>query len=171
MPRICTACAHAERDALDLALVRGAPMRRIAAEYALSETAVRRHAAKHLPAALVTANEAREACRGERLVAEIVALQGKAVELVARAEAEGDVRAAVVALKEARECVELRARIGAELFAPASNPTSFRVEYWEPETLGDPARGARGELTRKLDALRQRLPAGDARPGEGASNP
>lgn len=145
MPRVCTACAHAEHESLDLALIRGEPMRRIAAEHGLSETAVRRHAEKHLPAALVTANEAREACRGERLLAEAMALQGKALELVARAEAEGDVRAAVVALKEARECVEFRARIGAELLAPETAPHSFRVEYVEPETFADLARAARDE--------------------------
>jgi len=52
------------------------------------------------------------------------------------AQAQGDVRAAVVALKEARECVELRARIGAELRTPeadAREPHTIRAEFVSPE--------------------------------------
>ena len=58
MPRVCTICTHAERDAIDRALIEAAPMRRIAAKHSLAETSVRRHAARHLPAMLVLAAEA-----------------------------------------------------------------------------------------------------------------
>ena len=158
MPRVCTACAHAERDSVDHALIRGEPMRRIAAEHQLSETAVRRHAARHIPAALVNAGEAREACRGERLLGEVMALQGKALELVAQAEAEGDVRAAVVALKEARECVEMRARIGAELTvadAKTAEPRTIRSTYVSPkreqENAPETLDARPGTLAERLD--------------------
>src|SRR5258705_6945276 len=64
---------------------------------------------------LANAENAREAATAERLLADVSALEARAVALVERAEAQGDMRAAVVALREARECVALRARVGTEL--------------------------------------------------------
>jgi hypothetical protein len=115
MPRVCTACGHDEREALNRAVVRGAPLRRIAESHGLSESALRRHAASCVPKSLASAENAREAASAERLLADVSALEVRAVALVERAEAEGDVRAAVVALREARECVALRARVRVEL--------------------------------------------------------
>jgi hypothetical protein len=68
MPRTCLACAHAERAAIDNALVAGQPFRDIAGRFSR--------------------------------------LRAKAWELLKRAEDEGDTRGAVVALREARECLE-----------------------------------------------------------------
>jgi hypothetical protein len=55
MPRVCTVCTHAERDAIDRALVEGPPKQQIAAAHGLSETPVRWHAKKHLPGVLLLA--------------------------------------------------------------------------------------------------------------------
>ena len=115
MPRVCTACGHDERDALNRAVVRGAPLRRIAESHGLSESALRRHAASCVPRELVAAENAYEAAEAGRLLADALELEARAKSLVDRAETEGDVRAAVVALREARECLALRARVGAEL--------------------------------------------------------
>ncbi|HEV2461107.1 MAG TPA: hypothetical protein VGS80_22370, partial [Ktedonobacterales bacterium] len=61
MPRVCTVCAHAERDAIDVALVAGtASYRHIAAQYGLAWARVKRHKDGHLPAALAHAEAARE---------------------------------------------------------------------------------------------------------------
>ena len=136
MPRVCTACAHPDRDILDRSLVRGEPLRRIAAAHGLSESALHRHESAHLPAALAAAEDARRSSSADSLLGESLALQAKALDLMAQAEAQGDVRAAVVALKEARECVELRARIGAELGmadTKTADPRSFRVVYVSPK--------------------------------------
>lgn len=43
MARTCTACHHEQRAAIDDALLRGTPNRRIAAQYGLTETSLRRH--------------------------------------------------------------------------------------------------------------------------------
>ena len=52
MPHLCTVCRHAERDAIDAALVAGnTSNRRIASQHRLSEAAVRRHKAAHLQVA------------------------------------------------------------------------------------------------------------------------
>jgi len=163
MPRACTACAHPDRDALDRALVRGEPKRQIAASLGLAESALGRHARAHLPKMLVAAEQARASANADLLLGELAALQGKALELLARAEADGDLRGAIVALKEARECVALRARLGAELredearkpgtFAALAKLATVRVEYVQPrESLGE-----------KLDALATRL--GPSSPG------
>lgn len=51
MSRVCSICVHSERDAIDRDLLAGVPNRRIAAQRAVSEQAIRRHRkAHHLPA-------------------------------------------------------------------------------------------------------------------------
>jgi hypothetical protein len=132
MPRTCSACTHPERDALDRALVRGEPKRQIAARLGLAESALGRHARAHVPRMLVSAQAAREAVSADALIGESLAMQAKALDLMARAEAEGDLRGAIVALKEARECVELRAKLGVELRAADVEPVApqtLRVVY------------------------------------------
>ena len=150
MPRVCTACAHPARETLDRALVRGEPKRQIAARHGLAESALGRHARAHLPRALVSAEEVRASASADALLRESLAMQAKALDLMARAEAEGDVRGAIVALKEARECVELRARLGAELRAAKVVPMAtqtIQVEYVD----------AHESLSEKLATLAVRL--------------
>jgi FixJ family two-component response regulator len=53
MGRICTCCSHPQRREIDQALVQGRDNRRIAARYGLSENAVRRHRAEHIPELLL----------------------------------------------------------------------------------------------------------------------
>ena len=55
MPRSCTVCEHPEKDAIDQALVGSASNRSVASIYDVSEAAVRRHKANHLPAKLAMA--------------------------------------------------------------------------------------------------------------------
>lgn len=55
MPRACTICTHAEREAIDRALVAGDPAPRIAALHRVSEDAVARHRGAHLAALLARA--------------------------------------------------------------------------------------------------------------------
>jgi len=71
MPRRCTVCDHPNREAIDTALVRDESNRRIAAQFSLSESSVRRHKAKHLPKALVKAQGATEATRATDLMGEL----------------------------------------------------------------------------------------------------
>jgi hypothetical protein len=56
----------------------------------------------------VKASEKREESLGANVLAEAERLRAKAWELLKRAEDEGDTRGAVVALREARECLETR---------------------------------------------------------------
>jgi predicted Zn-ribbon and HTH transcriptional regulator len=81
MPRVCTICTHAERDAIDRALIESTPKRRIAAQHGLVESAVRRHAEKHLPGVLVLA-EAGEVMRAGSLLERARAANAEAWEVL-----------------------------------------------------------------------------------------
>ena len=145
MPRRCTVCASPQREELERALLRGVPKRQIAAAHGLTEAALGRHERSHLPALLVQGETARRAASADALLAETLAMQGKALDLLARAEAEGDLRCAVAALRELREIVELRARLAERMLAAeAEQPPAIVVEVRE-------------SLGRKLEELGARL--------------
>lgn len=115
MPRACSICSHAEREAIDRALTESTPNRRIAAQFGVTEQALRRHKAGHLPAALVNATKAHEAARADTLLDQVRHLQKKALGILAKAEAAGDLRAATAAIREARGSLELLAKLVGEL--------------------------------------------------------
>src|SRR6266511_3423048 len=106
MPRRCSICAHPERDAIDAALIAGiGSIRSIAPLYSVSLTALLRHRDAHLPETLVHAHESAEVTRAEDLLAQVRALEEKAVAILHRAEAAGDLRSAVAAIRESRGCI------------------------------------------------------------------
>ncbi len=111
MPRACTVCAHKEREAIDSALVAGEPNRRIAARFGVSEQAVRRHAAAHLPERLLQAQGAAELLAADKLLAQLSELQAKARALLGKAEKRGDLRAALAGVREARSCIETAVKV------------------------------------------------------------
>lgn len=125
MPRRCSVCAHPDRESVELGLVSGRPRRRLAAEAGVSESAIHRHDAHHVPSVLVWAEDAREAAKADRLLSATLERESDALRLMAKAEDEGDVRGAVVALREARECLELRARIAERLLPAATEPDTL----------------------------------------------
>lgn len=115
MPRPCTICSHPNRSDIDRALVAHVPYRRIAAQYAVSEQAIRRHRTEHLPEKLAQAEGATEAAEATDLLREVRALRSKAYGLLLKAEAAGDYRTALAGVREARGCLELLAELEGEL--------------------------------------------------------
>jgi len=115
MPRSCTVCEHAEREAIDRALVGDASNRSVASLYDVSEAAVRRHKANHLPAKLVLATAAAEVAQADNLLEQVRALQGRAYGILDKAEGAGDLRTALGAIREARGNLELLAKLLGEL--------------------------------------------------------
>ena len=107
MPQPCTICTHPERAAIDQALVGTAPYLRIAEQYGVSEQAIRRHAAGHLPEALAKGETAKERTRADILLEQIEGLRNHALHILGRAEKAGELRTAIAAIREARECIEL----------------------------------------------------------------
>jgi hypothetical protein len=115
MPRTCTVCGHRERAAIDAALVANEPFRHIAARFGSSTTALQRHKAEHLPASLMKAQAATEVAQADQLLAQVRGLHGRARGLLDKAEQAGDLRTALLGVREARGCLELLAKLLGEL--------------------------------------------------------
>lgn len=115
MARTCTVCHHSERAAIDAALVANTPYRTIADRFSVSKTALIRHRAEHIPAAVAQAQGARQEAQADNLLAQVRGLQAKAVGILFRAEEKGDLRTALAAIREARGNLELLAKLLGEL--------------------------------------------------------
>lgn len=115
MPRTCTICAHAERDAIDRALIAGLPFRHIAAQWAVSTAALQRHKDGDLPALLVKAHDAEEVADADRLLADLRTLQVRTLSILGRAEQAGALGVALGAIREARGNLELLAKLIGQL--------------------------------------------------------
>jgi hypothetical protein len=115
MPRTCTVCSHDEHHAINVALVQNGGNRRIAAHYGLSEAAVRRHRAEHIPQLLVKASQAVDVAEADDLLDEVRDLHRRAYAVLDAAEQTGELRTALAAIREARGNLELLARLLGEL--------------------------------------------------------
>lgn len=138
--RRCTVCTHSQRSEVDRALVKGAPKRRIATDYGLTESAVRRHAARHIPKLLTEAAEARakeERLTAADLLSDLRNLQKTAQRLLTKAEKMGDLPTALRAVGELRgllsvglkgvEVAELEERLDAVEAALTDTPNRKRT--------------------------------------------
>ncbi len=112
MARACSICSRVDRDVIDELLIEGLPMRRIAAQYKLAESSVRRHRAHHLSTLAV---EAREGARADNLLARANHLTGHAHRIRLMAEGSGDLRTALASIRELTRLIELTARLAGEL--------------------------------------------------------
>jgi hypothetical protein len=116
MGRACTVCQHPARAAIDQALAAGAAPFALARQYSsLSEPALRRHKQEHLPATLAKAHEAGEVARADDLLADVRALQGQTLAILAGAEDAKDYGLALRAIGEARKNLELLAKLLGDL--------------------------------------------------------
>ncbi|MFC1944689.1 hypothetical protein ACFLX5_04285 [Chloroflexota bacterium] len=116
MPKPCPVCVHAERPTIERAILEGAEsLDQIGQRFALSKWSIFNHKKEHLPSALLKASEAREVARGDSLLEQVKHLQSKALELLDKAEAAGDLRAALQGVREAKGCLELLAKLQGEL--------------------------------------------------------
>ena len=111
MPQPCSICTSPARHAIDVAIVAGTPNRRVAAQFGVSEQAVRRHRAAHLPAAMARAAAAAELAEADDLVAQVRALQAWALAIRDEADAPGDRRTALAAIRQAQDGVKLVAQL------------------------------------------------------------
>jgi len=115
MARKCSVCTHHKRGEIDQAIIAGQSYRDIAGRFGLSKSAVERHAKAHLPATLVKAQEAEEVARADALLAQVQELRDRALKILDKAERSQDFKTALGAIREARGCVELLAKLAGEL--------------------------------------------------------
>ena len=115
MSRVCTVCSHPERHAIEKLIVGGTPNRRIATQFGLSEAAVRRHAAEHLPVTLVQAREAEEAAHALDVVKQLRHINGMALTVLRDAKTAGDGELMLKAIDRVHKQVELQAKLLGDL--------------------------------------------------------
>jgi hypothetical protein len=134
MPRRCSICVHAERESIDRALLRAEPYRNVAERFEVSLGPLsRHHAGGHLCEELVRAHQAEDLARADRLLVEIDGLLHAAKRILVTAEADGDLRTALLAIREARASAETMARVGALL--PTRLDSASKAESLEPVPL------------------------------------
>ena len=155
MPRSCTICEHPEREAIDRALVGDASNRSVASLYDVSEAAVRRHKANHLPAKLLMAEQAAEVAEADNLLDQVRDLQQSTLDILAEAERSKQYRTALSAIREARGNLELLAKLLGELDDRPTVNVLISPEWLELRAaIGwalEPYTDARGAVLRAIE--------------------
>ena len=141
MPRTCTICRHPERPAINASLVAGEPFRSIADHFELSASALKRHRAAHLPLTLLRAAEAAEVAEADALLDRVKETERRARAYEAQAAMAGDIRGALVALREGRATLELLARMAGELEGQPHEPVPTILWGFDASGYPDPPTG------------------------------
>lgn len=115
MPKLCPVCVHEKRQEIEKALLGNAMLPELAQRFSLAKWSLYHHKHRHIPKALLKAQAAREIAKADTLLDQVKQLQAKALELLAKAEAAGNLRAAIQGIREARGCLELLAKLEGEL--------------------------------------------------------
>jgi hypothetical protein len=115
MARPCTVCASPNREAIDEALVEGRAHTRIAAEYDVDRSSVRRHAQNHLPIVLARVTEQLQDRRGLSLLERVENLYDRADAILIACEQTGRATQSLGAIRELRAVCELLGRVTGEL--------------------------------------------------------
>ena len=153
MPRHCTICDHAQRQAIDEALLRSETYRKIAKHYETSITALHRHKQSHIPKALAKAQEAQEVALGDSLLDRLRQLNVETQEVLRAARDEKNHELRLRAISRAEKQLELEGKLLGELEPPK---TVINVAVVAPvilEALADypEARVAVAAKLRRLD--------------------
>ncbi|MGI8497597.1 MAG: hypothetical protein ACR2OG_08470 [Gemmatimonadaceae bacterium] len=123
-------CDHPKRNEIDRRLVdRSQPFRYVSLSHRLSLSAVYRHFAEHLPAALVKASGAKEIARGDALLQKVQTLLEAAEEILVATKKTEDYKTALGAIRESRETMALLARLLGELAPDVSVSVAVGAEW------------------------------------------
>ncbi len=120
MPRNCTICAHPQQDAINSEIVQKRGNRRIATQFSVTESAVRRHTKAHLPDLLAKGRKAEQAAEADRLLWDMRRLQQHTLRILLDAEkpdedGESDPNLLLKAVAEARRNTELMLKAQGDL--------------------------------------------------------
>jgi hypothetical protein len=112
MPRPCSICSHPQRTTIDLRLLAGtSSIRSLAQDFDVSSSALRRHRQLHIPVALSKARDDQALLHAGTLADHVRELYTRSGAILQRAEASGDARTALGALRELRSIIDLVARL------------------------------------------------------------
>jgi hypothetical protein len=115
MPRPCTVCTHKDIEEINKRLLGDEIYRTIADDTGLSETSLKRHKAEHIAATAARASKAAEVAKADGLLEDIKGLRQKAMGILQKAEESGDLKTALLGIREARGCLELLAKVEGQL--------------------------------------------------------
>jgi hypothetical protein len=145
MPRVdCQVCIHAQRSAVDAALLDGQQLKPLAAEYGISVSSLSRHKTRHLFAATPAAN-----CDLDSLESQAALWLSRADDIYSQSAISGDVRGQAQALTGAFRGLELKARqFERDAERAAQNCPDDKIDVRALDQFTQP-------LIRALDALRE----------------
>ena len=172
MPRTCTICIHADKEAINQELVNRTAFRHIAARFDTSTGALQRHKNEDMPASLAQAKDAEDVAQADDLMGRLVDLQAKAMAILGKAEEAGDLRTSLMALKEARATMELVGKVTGELIHKRETDLTPNVQWtfvvgegyvdndeWEAEKAWkEERRKAKGQTSRVVNGAVGELP-------------
>lgn len=135
MARKCVVCEHEKINEINEALLAGETYRNIAKRFSVSISSLSRHKNQHIPKAMTKAQEAQEVAQADNLLEQVQNLQAKALSILAKAEAAGDLRTALQGIREARSCLELLAKLQGELQQEGTVNITLAPEWLELRTV------------------------------------
>ena len=134
--RPCTVCQHPKRDEIDKRLAIDSNFAGISRDFAgISEDALKRHKEKHLPGTLAKAENIKEVVKADALLEDVKALRKKALGILESAEKAGDLKTALLGIREARSCMELLAKVEGQLKDTPQINFTLSAEWIELRTL------------------------------------
>lgn len=110
MGRTCTVCGHKDIDEINRLLLCSDSYRDIARRFGLSKDALARHKESHIQELLSKSSDLKvevESTQGNQTLAEVRELKVKALAILADAQDAGDLKTALLGIREARSCLEL----------------------------------------------------------------
>lgn len=119
LPLRCHVCRGPLEHEVNLALLSGEPVRSIAERFGYSKSSLLRHFHKCIPQSLVMARQSKKIGEAEFVAAELCKMVRDAKRILAMAEKAGDMRTALMAIRELRGLYEVLSRP-----APQSNPAA-----------------------------------------------
>ncbi len=124
MAQSCKICASGARDDVNSDLMRGQSVRDVARKYGFSRAGTHRHSLKCLPQAL-----AAHSVLGQNIGDELASLWKEAERLKRAAENSGDLRAALIGLRQLCDLLELKMRAIPSNLRGVQQAVEFHVTY------------------------------------------
>jgi len=115
LPQRCKICTHPQKEEIDKALLESQNITEIAKRFSVSYDSLLRHKKNHITPLLANSRKAQEIARADNLLSQVTELKDKAIAILNKAEEAGDNRTALLAIREAKGCLELLAKLLGEL--------------------------------------------------------
>jgi hypothetical protein len=132
----CKSCGHPSHEEYDRDYFNGKITK---SEYArrvgCSIPSVTRHLERHVPKNLAAATEAQVVAKADALLEDVRDLRKKALGILETAEKAGDLKTALLGIREARSCMELLAKVEGQLKDTPQINFTLSAEWIELRTL------------------------------------